>query len=41
MITLAEVSSLCSALTEQRRKVDEIEEELSTVKEFVRRLELK
>jgi len=39
MITLAEVSSLCSALTEQRRKVDEIEEELSTVKEFVRRLE--
>jgi hypothetical protein len=39
MITLAEVSSLCSALTEQRRKVDQIEEELSTVKEFVRRLE--
>jgi hypothetical protein len=30
---------LCSALTEQRRKVDQIEEELSTVKEFVRRLE--
>ena len=39
MITLAEISSLCSALAEQKRNVDRIEEELSTVKEFVRRLE--
>ena len=39
MITLAEISSLCSALAEQKRNVDRIEEELSTAKEFVRRLE--